>query len=180
MSQGPSIQNYVTPWTHVHAFEDDTLHCAFALDAAADRWNAKAAQFVTKKMNGLEVPWIDPTFYNPEYHEQRLWLEKAAFEARRGVRSIGLLKAAIAESYWHPIAYELGAQDLYRGRIAFLAPRGGLRLVTKAGVRFIPEGKPVKGSDFASAAVLLGPGFRPRTYRYRDARTGQLIRRGAA
>ena len=179
--ESPSFQAYVTPWGHVRAIEVDSMHCPFALDAAADKYNAKAKAFITKRQDGRRVNWIDPTFYNCEYAEQEEWLEKAVFEARRrGIRSAGLLKAAISERYWRPNTYEQGRVDLYDGRIAFLAPRGGLRLKTKRGVRVIAEGKPVKGSDFPSALVLLGPGFKPRTGFYRDGATGLLIPPGTA
>lgn len=175
MHDGPSIQNYVTPWYVVRALEADTFFRPFALDAAADRWNAKAERHYNRRQNGKKRRWLNPTFYNPEYSEQAEWLARALFWARRGIHSAGLLKLATSESYWRPIAYEHGTTDLYDGRLAFLAPRGGLRLKTKQGVRVIPAGAPVKGNSFASAVVLLGPSFAPRAFRYRHARTGLLI-----
>jgi hypothetical protein len=172
---GPSVQNYVTPWCHVREPEADTFLCRFALDAAADRFNAKAPRFYTKRDNGKKRRWYDPTFYNCEYWEQGDWLDVANFWARKGIRSAGLLRLATSESYWPELAYNAGTIDLYKGRIAFLAPRGGLRLITKKGVRFIAAGEPIKGSSFANALVLLGPGFAPRVTRYRDAKTGRLL-----
>lgn len=177
----PSIQSWVTPW-HIFASLDDFMFGATGkvctLDASADNYNAKCSRFYTLSDNGLAQPWIDGTFYQPPYADQSDWLKKAAREAELGRHSVGLLKYAAAERYWRPIAYERGEQHVYDGRIAFLAPKGGARLETKDGVRFVPEGEPVKGSDFASCAVFLGPRFKPRTCRYRDARTGLLIPAG--
>lgn len=172
----PSFQAYVTPWHIFRAIQDECFDGAeCGLDACADEHNTKAKRFWSMKENGLAQPWFDWTFYNPPYAEQARWLEKAAREAERGVRSAGLLKLAASESYWRPIAYELAEQQHYEGRIPFLAPKGGIWLITKKGRRYIPEGHPIKGSDFASALVLMGPGFKPRTLRYRWAKTGRLV-----
>lgn len=173
MHEGPSCQDYVTPWSHVFSIEEDTMRRRFALDAAADRYNAKAARFYTLRDNGKKKRWLDPTFYNPFYDEQSEWLEIATWWAkRRAIRSAGLVRVATSESYWPEHAWNAGTIDYYKGRIAFLAPRGGIWLKD----RFVAAGQPIRGSNFANALVLVGPGFEPRTTRYRDAKTGRLLR----
>jgi phage N-6-adenine-methyltransferase len=172
-SKKPSIQNYVTPWRIFRPIQDECFGGAeCALDACADRWNTKAKRFYSINDNGLAQPWFDWTYYNPPYAEQRLWLEKAAREAQRGVRSAGLLKYAASELYWMPNTYEIGETEVYYGRISFDAPRGGLVLKTKHGARVFAEGETVDGSDFSNALVLMGPGFKPKVVRYRDSKSG--------
>lgn len=156
---GPSLQNYGTPWVLVRALERE-LRQRFTLDAAAEKWNAKARAHFDKDADGLAQKWFGLTWCNPPYADQKLWLEKALVEAQRGVRVVMLLKAATSERYWKPIAYDHGTVDLVHGRIAFIDPR---------------TRRPKSGADFASAFVHLGPGVAPRTTRYRDARTGELL-----
>lgn len=172
----PSRQDYGTPWHIFRGLEHDVPGRQFLLDACASAFNAKVDTFFDKRTNGLAQLWAAITFYNPEYKTQRAWLEKANEEAKRGVHSVGLLKAATSESYWHPLAFEAGTVDFYRGRIAFLAGERGVR--APDGKRIAP-GRPVPGADFASAAVFIGPTFRRRHTRYRSAKTGLLIQPGA-
>ena len=155
-------QCYETPWTHVRAVEADSFGgLPFALDVAASEHNRKAARHYSVEDNGLSSLWVDRTWCNPPYENQGDWLARGVYWAREhGVRSAFLVLASTSANYWRPCCFEAGVVDFYEGRIAFTDPA---------------TGQPRKGFDRASALVLLGPGFPPRTVRYRDAKTGQLI-----
>lgn len=154
-------QCYETPWTHVRAVEADSFGgLSFALDVAANEHNRKALRHYSVHDNGLSSPWVDRVWCNPPYENQGEWLARGVYWARLGVRSAFLVLASTSANYWRPCCFEAGTVDFYEGRIAFTDPT---------------TGKPRKGFDRASALVLLGPGFTPRTVRYRDARTGRLI-----
>lgn len=154
-------QCYETPWTHVRAVEADSFGgLPFALDVAASASNRKADRHYSVADNGLRRTWVDRTWCNPPYENQGEWLAMGVYWARQGIRSAFLVLASTSANYWRPCCFDAGTVDFYEGRIAFTDPA---------------TGKPRKGFDRASALVLLGPGFTPRTVRYRDARTGRLI-----
>lgn len=161
IADGASEQAYETPWTHVRAVEADAFGgLPFALDVAASASNRKADRHYSVADNGLSSTWIDRTWCNPPYENQGEWLARGVYWARQGVRSAFLVLASTSANYWRPCCFDAGTVDFYEGRICFVDPA---------------TGKPRKGFDRASALVLLGPGFAPRTVRYRDARTGRLI-----
>ena len=163
IADGASEQAYETPWKHVRAVEADSFGgVPFAIDVAAAERNRKAPRHYSVNDNGLKRTWVDRTWCNPPYENQGEWLARGVYWAREhGVRSAFLVLASTSANYWRPCCFDAGTVDFYEGRIAFLDPATGL---------------PRKGFDRASALVLLGPGFAPRTVRYRDARTGILIR----
>ena len=150
-----------TPWTHVRAVEADSFGgLPFALDVAASEHNRKAPRHYSVTDNGLSSPWVDRVWCNPPYENQGEWLAMGVYWARQGIRSAFLVLASTSANYWRPCCFEAGTVDFYEGRIAFPDPATGL---------------PRRGFDRASALVLLGPGFPPRTVRYRSAATGRLI-----
>lgn len=155
-------QCFETPWAHVRAVEADSFGgLPFAIDVAASEHNRKAARHYSITDNGLSSTWIDRTWCNPPYENQGDWLARGVYWAREhGVRSAFLVLASTSANYWRPCCFEAGTVDFYEGRIAFIEPSTGL---------------PRKGFDRASALVLIGPGFAPRTVRYRSATTGKLI-----
>lgn len=160
MHDGPSRQDYATPWSHVHALERER-GLAFDLDVCAEPWSAKARHYIGLPRDGLAEPWSRWNFANPPYSDQAAWLRRAAYEAtHNGNTTACLVRASIDARYWWRLVTTRATTDLYVGRIAFIDPS---------------TRKPKGGSNFASALALYGPDFEPGVVRWRDAETGELI-----
>lgn len=172
---GPSEQRYGTPWHIVRALEHE-MRRTFLLDVCAEAWSSKARTYINERINGLKAAWSPFNWCNPPYNDQAAWIEKAIIEsARRDAFTALLVKASVDAHYFRPSTWEVGTVDLYEGRISFIAPPEGVWKGKGKARRFIAGGQPVDGSDFASALVLIGPGARRHTLRWRDAKTGVII-----
>lgn len=71
---------------------DEIFH--FNIDVCATKENAKCPLYFTKEENGLEQEWNGVCFCNPPYGRSLgRWLEKAAKEEKRGVKTVVLIPA---------------------------------------------------------------------------------------
>jgi hypothetical protein len=69
-----------------------------ALDPCADkRWSIGAAAEYRKRDDGLALPWMDHTFWNPPFCALKAWMAKAAAE---NVESIGIFPARTHRAWW--------------------------------------------------------------------------------
>lgn len=85
------------------------IRAAFGGTIALDPCAASNPKFwfaehnITLPENGLLVPWVRGTYYNPPYNKQDEWMEKAKFEwIERGIASIGLGKTVTHRNYFWP------------------------------------------------------------------------------
>lgn len=156
---GPSMQDWETPWHIVRALEEE-MGRSFDLDVCANASNAKAAIWIDEMRDGLSAEWGWMNWCNPPYANQADWLHRAWEWASIGRTTCCLVKASVDAQYWWKLVANRARCDLYVGRIAFLHPS------TK---------QPQRGSNFASALVIYGPGFGPGVQRWRSAKTGRLL-----
>lgn len=103
----------------------------FTLDAAANRENAKVAQFFDRASDGLSQPWAPHVVWcNPPFSNIGAWVAKAIAETRHGgcPKVVMLLPANRTEQVWWQILIEpvrdreLGISTRFlRGRLKFKA-----------------------------------------------------------
>lgn len=82
---GQSRQDYATPARFISAVKTRLGIDDFAVDLAADRWNAKAAMYLTKEQDSLGVDWRELLalgdrwmWLNPPFANIDPWAEKCA------------------------------------------------------------------------------------------------------
>jgi phage N-6-adenine-methyltransferase len=93
----------------------------FAMDAAAAEENTLCSFFST---DGLNDPWINPTFCNPPFKNFGDWVKKAHSEFfDRGVRSCLIGPVGCSQSWFHRYAKD-GVILAPTKRICFLLPDG--------------------------------------------------------
>jgi phage N-6-adenine-methyltransferase len=107
-------------WSTPRAFYqalDAEFH--FALDACADKGNAKCAVFYTGD-KGLQEPWLSPTFMNPPYGRKiGKWIERAYEQSRQGITVVALLPSRTDTRWWQDYVMEADGIRFVRGRLHF-------------------------------------------------------------
>lgn len=94
----------------------------FALDAAANEYNAKCSRYFAPEQDGLSQSWEvgGAVFCNPHYgRETGKWVKKAWQEAQKGVTIVMLIPARTDTSYFHDWIYDKADVVFLRGRLRF-------------------------------------------------------------
>lgn len=96
----------------------------FELDAAASDLNAKCSRYLTKRQDGLVVPWNgDRIWLNPPYGRGIVspWLERAAHYGIQGATVVCLIHARTDTAFWHDVVMRYAREIRFvRGRLRFL------------------------------------------------------------
>jgi len=95
----------------------------FDLDAAADEYNSKAPNFISKENDSLKTPWLhDNVWLNPPYGRTLLhWAEKCIQEIKHGQpHQIVILIPARTDTRWfNLLASQSSEIHFFKGRIKF-------------------------------------------------------------
>ena len=116
---------WITP-TYIYQKLDSEFH--FKLDPCTISSNPlNTSVFYTKEDNGLEKPWINPTFVNPPYGggmQHVKWIDKAIKETKNGVTSVMLLPARVDTKWFHEYLYDKNGIEIrfVNGRLKFRIP----------------------------------------------------------
>jgi phage N-6-adenine-methyltransferase len=123
----------------------DRMYGPFAMDAAASEENTLCSFFST---DGLNDPWLNPTFCNPPFRNFGDWMRKAhsEFSCRR-VRSCLIGPVGCSQSWFHKYAQDVVVLAPTK-RICFLLPDSTYPVDEKTG-------KPT-GADRDTMIYLFG------------------------
>lgn len=106
------------------------LHGPFKLDAATRLDNPLGTPFFyTEKMNGLSLPWMNPTFVNPPFGRGTklyYWVQKAYVESCLGNKVVMLIPARTDTRWFHDYVYQ-------RPKVEYTFIKGRLRFVDYEG-----------------------------------------------
>lgn len=96
----------------------------FDLDPCATQWNAKAARYFTKEVDGLAQEWnAERVWMNPPYGNTiGKWLLKAVAEVKLGRAKmvVCLIPARTDTAWWHDIVAPNATHiEFIRGRLKF-------------------------------------------------------------
>jgi len=108
-------------------FADLNDEFGFDLDPAAAHWNAKCADYYTRKEDGLEQQWYGAVFMNPPYGRQiPNWVQKAYDEWPRAAVDtvVALLPARTDPQWFHKYIYKQAEIRFLPGRIYFVREDG--------------------------------------------------------
>lgn len=174
---GPSLTSYGTPPQLVRALARELARGPFHLDVCAEAWSSKGLRYLglDKGDDGLTAPWSAFNFCNPPYDDQEPWIRRALHERdERGAVTVCVVREAAEATYWIDLVACRTTFDHFVGRLEYIAPPGGVTLGKKV-KRFVPGGRPIPGSNFASAVIVYAPGYAPGVVRWRDAASGELL-----
>ncbi len=111
--------NWATP---SQFFDQVNSRYRFQLDACAEDWNAKCAQYYSEIDNGLIMPWKTWTWCNPPYSQIRNWYAKAVLEMGWGNSSVLLTFARTDTKAFHDYALKASEIIFIQGRLRFVSP----------------------------------------------------------
>jgi phage N-6-adenine-methyltransferase len=94
----------------------------FKLDACAQEWSAKCAEWYSEQDDGLALPWQSWTWCNPPYSRVADWLQKAHREATLGNSSVILMFARTDTRAFHQWALNASEIVFLKGRLKFIDP----------------------------------------------------------
>ena len=94
----------------------------FKLDACAQEWSAKCAEWYSEQDDGLALPWQAWTWCNPPYSKVADWLQKAHHEAALGNSSVILMFARTDTRAFHQWALKASEIVFLKGRLKFIDP----------------------------------------------------------
>lgn len=95
---------------------------AFTIDAAADDGNAKCDRFFDREADAIAQTWAgERVFINPPYgRELRVWVEKAALEARENGALVAMVLPARTGNRWfHQHCLPHAEVRFIRGRLNY-------------------------------------------------------------
>jgi phage N-6-adenine-methyltransferase len=116
----------------------------FTIDVAANHQNRVVPRYFDREVNGLTQSWAgERAWMHPPHGDAAQWVEKAAQEARRAIRIVGLIPARTHERWWHThvlararvqflcghMPWRLGGIIVSAGQRKIDAPRGGFAIV---------------------------------------------------
>lgn len=121
-------QDWETP---IDLFESLNKEFQFSLDAAASEGNAKVANFLTEKDDGLSVTWgTHVVWLNPPYGDGKKsissWVKKAYGESLTGATTAMLIPARTNTNWFHDFCLAHGEVRFIRGRPKFGGADHGL------------------------------------------------------
>jgi len=98
----------------------------FDLDAASSFKNHKTPIYFTKEMDSLEMPWSiseSAVWCNPPFSLKKLFVQKAALEAEKGLTIVMILPATVDVGWFHKYVMT-SASEIYffRGRVQYDSP----------------------------------------------------------
>ena len=100
----PRLQTRRTPrWLFEYL---DNRFGPFVLDAFADADNAMCHNFYTQEQNGCAQPWLDVTFWNPEFNDIWTPMAWAVRQGIEGMRSIGICPMGGSQDWYHELAIQ--------------------------------------------------------------------------
>ena len=90
----------------------------FNLDACANKWNNKCAQYFTEQDNALKKEWSGVVWMNPPYSECGVWIRKAFEESRKGATIVCLIPGRTETKWFHECCIDSEIRFV-KGRIHF-------------------------------------------------------------
>ena len=121
----------------------------FTLDACATAENAKVkANYITKEIDALRVPWTGVVWCNPPYgRDIGLWFRKVRIEAEAGSTVVMLAPARTDTRWWHDNVQGIASEVRFvRGRLKF---QGG----ESKGAKAVAS----QSAPFPSAVIIYRP-----------------------
>lgn len=118
----------------------------FAIDAAADEYNAKCALYLT---DGLAFNWADVcppgmwVWNNPPFSDVRPWVKQWIRCAESGRGVVSIVNSQTGATWYHEAMEAASELRLSLGRVAFIHP------VT---------GRPVEGNNLGQTVFVFEPG----------------------
>jgi site-specific DNA-methyltransferase (adenine-specific) len=108
--------DYATPRAFYQALDAEF---GFALDACANKGNAKCANFFSGE-EGLHESWLTPTFMNPPYGRQIVkWVKRACEQSQQGITVVALLPSRTDTAWWQDCVMKANEIRFIRGRLHF-------------------------------------------------------------
>ena len=128
----------------------------FTVDAAAEDDNALLDKYWTRETDALKQQWVgERVFCNPPWKKILPWIQKALKS-----EFVAMLVPNRTGSKFFLEAASKAEIHFFRGRVQFQTP-----------------GEQVKQSSnpYDTCLMLFGPGTKPGTIKFRDAKTGKLL-----
>ena len=149
LNAGDQEQEVLTP-PDIIARVEEAFGGTIALDPCSPSKNEPsfyAALRYREADNGLILPWMDRTFFNPPFNRLQEWLEKAQIEAKRGARIVGLVPFRSRRKWFQP-AMRSCTSITFEGAVKFI----GHKAAIPADIVLMSWNCSVKGSTIGSFA----------------------------
>lgn len=118
----------------------------FAIDAAADQYNAKCALYLE---DGLAFNWADITppdmwvWNNPPFSFVNPWVKQWIRSADSGAGVVSIVNSQTGATWYHEAMEAASEVRLSKGRVAFIHPL---------------TGKPIAGNNLGQTVFVFEPG----------------------